>query len=197
MNINCTAKYNKSVLSKLISACKVKQSAKSFYHILRPWSSANGPAATDSCEQRSLIDTPINEPLRLKKVVLFNKRTRYEFEKTLANRQTEKEFESYVEFLGSDYKKLLEHHRHHYNALDTLVSFLKKRGVDVAVVSRSDFDHDKLTAVDAVITAGGDGTFLQAAGWIKNNSIPVIGFNTDPNRSQGHLCLPIMDIEVI
>lgn len=37
---------------------------------------------------------------------------------------------------------------------------------------------------------GGDGTFLLAASKIRNNIKPVIGFNSDPNRSEGHLCLP-------
>ena len=37
---------------------------------------------------------------------------------------------------------------------------------------------------------GGDGTFLLASSRIRDNSKPVIGFNSDPSRSEGHLCLP-------
>lgn len=43
---------------------------------------------------------------------------------------------------------------------------------------------------DVVVPIGGDGTFLSAASNVLNNKKPVIGFNSDPNRSEGHLCIP-------
>lgn len=43
---------------------------------------------------------------------------------------------------------------------------------------------------DIVVPTGGDGTFLLAATRVRDNNKPVIGFNSDPNRSEGHLCLP-------
>lgn len=43
---------------------------------------------------------------------------------------------------------------------------------------------------DVIMPVGGDGTFLLAASRVKDNKKPVIGFNSDPNRSEGHLCLP-------
>lgn len=41
-----------------------------------------------------------------------------------------------------------------------------------------------------VIPVGGDGTFLLAASMVTDNQKPVVGFNSDPNRSEGYLCLP-------
>ena len=41
-----------------------------------------------------------------------------------------------------------------------------------------------------IVTTGGDGTFLMGASKILNRSKPVVGINTDPTRSEGHLCLP-------
>ena len=35
---------------------------------------------------------------------------------------------------------------------------------------------------------GGDGTFLKTASFIKNRHIPILGVNTDPQRSVGCLC---------
>ena len=35
---------------------------------------------------------------------------------------------------------------------------------------------------------GGDGTFLRTSGSIDNSEIPILGLNTDPSRSIGHLC---------
>ncbi|GBM70579.1 hypothetical protein AVEN_219884-1, partial [Araneus ventricosus] len=39
-------------------------------------------------------------------------------------------------------------------------------------------------------TTGGDGTYLMAASKIKSKDKPLIGINSDPTRSLGHLCLP-------
>lgn len=43
---------------------------------------------------------------------------------------------------------------------------------------------------DVIMPTGGDGTFLLAAGKVKDNKKPVIGFNSSPKDSEGHLCLP-------
>lgn len=43
---------------------------------------------------------------------------------------------------------------------------------------------------DAVVPVGGDGTFLLAANKVNTVNKPVIGLNSDPCRSEGHLCLP-------
>jgi len=40
-----------------------------------------------------------------------------------------------------------------------------------------------------VCAVGGDGTFLMAAGRVCDNQKPVIGFNSDPSRSEGFLSL--------
>lgn len=50
-------------------------------------------------------------------------------------------------------------------------------------------NDDIVNEADVIIPVGGDGTFLLAASRVKNNRKPVIGFNSDPNRSEGHLCL--------
>ncbi|KIH56462.1 hypothetical protein ANCDUO_13358 [Ancylostoma duodenale] len=39
------------------------------------------------------------------------------------------------------------------------------------------------------MTAGGDGTFLLAASRIRQRNKPVIGINTDPQGSEGYMCL--------
>jgi len=49
-----------------------------------------------------------------------------------------------------------------------------------------------LDGIDAVITAGGDGTVLEAASVIRTNEIPVITVNTDPTLSIGFLCSFVM-----
>ena len=45
--------------------------------------------------------------------------------------------------------------------------------------------QDRSTKLDLAVAIGGDGTFLRAAGWIRNSIVPLIGFNSDPESSQG------------
>jgi len=44
------------------------------------------------------------------------------------------------------------------------------------------------TPIDLAAAIGGDGTFLRAAGWIRNGDVPLVGFNSDPEGSHGELC---------
>ena len=60
----------------------------------------------------------------------------------------------------------------------------------VQALHRPQYTHEDILKADAIFTAGGDGTFLMAASKVKGHSIPVIGINTDPFRSEGVLCLP-------
>jgi NAD+ kinase len=58
------------------------------------------------------------------------------------------------------------------------------------VCSRFNYTQEKVNWADVIVPTGGDGTFLLASSKIRNSTKPVIGFNSDPNRSEGHLCLP-------
>lgn len=52
------------------------------------------------------------------------------------------------------------------------------------------YTEEDVKESDVVIPVGGDGTFLVAASMVTDNQKPVVGFNSDPNRSEGYLCLP-------
>jgi len=41
---------------------------------------------------------------------------------------------------------------------------------------------------DLIFSLGGDGTFLKTASMVQVNTLPILGVNTDPVRSVGHLC---------
>ena len=60
--------------------------------------------------------------------------------------------------------------------------FCSQKGVAVEMVRRFDYGTDVIDWTDAVITVGGDGTFLMAASKLKGHSKPVIGINADPVR---------------
>ena len=42
--------------------------------------------------------------------------------------------------------------------------------------------------IDLVLSLGGDGTFLKTASMMNDRSLPILGVNTDPQRSVGCLC---------
>ena len=50
--------------------------------------------------------------------------------------------------------------------------------------------QENIEWADLIVTTGGDGTFLMGANKVQNSEKPIVGFNTDPTRSEGYLCLP-------
>ncbi|XP_010531921.1 PREDICTED: NADH kinase-like [Tarenaya hassleriana] len=89
----------------------------------------------------------------------------------------------------------------HKDAINFCQEILHKKPVEWRPISRSDLLHP-IHDVDMVITVGGDGTLLQASHLI-DDSVPVLGVNSDPtrteevealsdqfdaSRSTGHLC---------
>lgn len=58
------------------------------------------------------------------------------------------------------------------------------------MVYRFDYSDPNIEWADAIVTTGGDGTFLLAASGVLERNKPLIGFNSDPMRSKGQLCLP-------
>uniref|UniRef100_S4RCD6 NAD kinase 2, mitochondrial n=1 Tax=Petromyzon marinus TaxID=7757 RepID=S4RCD6_PETMA len=92
---------------------------------------------------------------------------------------------------GSNYGGLLERYHVHRKHVLHLISSLQESGVEVRVVKRHDYCEHDVSWADTIISAGGDGTLLLAASKVHDPRKLVIGVNTDPERSQGHLCLPV------
>ncbi|KAK9751239.1 ATP-NAD kinase N-terminal domain [Popillia japonica] len=102
----------------------------------------------------------------------------------------EKEFADKVRSQLVDYDNILEAYRQHKHYENKVLQSLKKMGLEVRVVNRLTYNDECVKWADIVIPTGGDGTFLLAASRIRDNVTPIMGFNSDPNRSEGHLCLP-------
>ncbi|XP_063310047.1 NAD kinase 2, mitochondrial isoform X1 [Pelobates fuscus] len=130
---------------------------------------------------------------RPEKVAVVTKTTRYEFEQQryLYAELSEDELKKLLALKGSSYNGLLHRHNIHSENVENIVQCLRNEGIDVRVVKRRDYDEDTVRWADAVVSAGGDGTMLLAASKVLDRSKPVIGVNTDPERSEGHLCLPV------
>ncbi|KAJ7948805.1 NADH kinase [Quillaja saponaria] len=89
----------------------------------------------------------------------------------------------------------------HQDTIDFCQTILQKKPIDWRPVLRSDLS-EPIRNVDLVVTVGGDGTLLQASHFM-DDSVPALGVNSDPtrsdeveefsnqfdaNRSTGHLC---------
>jgi NAD+ kinase len=76
----------------------------------------------------------------------------------------------------------------HIYVADSIIDYVKQSGRKCSVVPDYLLKPEHLEDVDLVCSLGGDGTFLKTSSVIKNPNLPIIGINTDPARSVGHLC---------
>ncbi|KAM9695109.1 NAD kinase 2, mitochondrial isoform 3-T3 [Trichechus inunguis] len=127
------------------------------------------------------------------RVVVVAKTTRYEFEQQRYRyaELSEEDMKQLLALKGSSYSGLLERHYIHTRNVEHIVDSLRNEGIEVRLVKRREYDEETVRWADAVIAAGGDGTMLLAASKVLDRLKPVIGVNTDPERSEGHLCLPV------
>ncbi|XP_067885180.1 NAD kinase 2, mitochondrial isoform X3 [Heterodontus francisci] len=133
-------------------------------------------------------------PFHPGRVAVVAKTTRFEFELQrcrLEGEREEVELQERLATKGSSYSGLLERHHIHNINVQHVVDSLRKEGIEVRVVKRRDYTEETVQWADAIVSAGGDGTMLLSASKVIGRIKPVIGVNTDPERSQGHLCLPV------
>ncbi|OUC49037.1 hypothetical protein D917_05768 [Trichinella nativa] len=123
------------------------------------------------------------------KVLVLSKITRLDYERSANKNLTEDELSRKINQNGSDYERLVSKHNTHYEFLKKICHELSERKVEYKVVKRWEYESKEVDWADAVIAAGGDGTFLLAASKIRERSKPLIGINTDPLSSEGYLCL--------
>ncbi|XP_041825495.1 NAD kinase 2, mitochondrial isoform X2 [Melanotaenia boesemani] len=127
------------------------------------------------------------------KVAVVTKTTRYEFEQQRYRYAglSEEDLKQLLAMKGSSYSGLLERHNIHTNNVEHIVKSLQREGIEVKVVKRGEYNDEVVRWADAIISAGGDGTMLLVASKVLSKDKPVVGVNTDPERSEGHLCLPV------
>lgn len=140
-----------------------------------------------NCSSFGYWDTANFNP---KKAVILTKVSRYEFEKLRHEHLTEEQLEQELTARGSNYAAVRHHHNIHKSLEVAVADSLERAGLETRTVKRYEYNDEVVRWADMVITTGGDGTFLMGASKILDRSKPVIGINTDPTRSEGHLCLP-------
>ncbi len=104
-------------------------------------------------------------------------------------------FESYLENNKQDLARLLrwedegllrlkKAHLIHYETLESVLRILEKKNIRYRCLERGQgFDENEY---DCIFAVGGDGTFLEAAHWVRKKMI--VGVNSDKQHSVGKFC---------
>ncbi|XP_060518834.1 NAD kinase 2, mitochondrial isoform X2 [Cylas formicarius] len=128
--------------------------------------------------------------IRTDRILVVAKLSRYEYEKRKYKNLTNNDLLKFLKIRGTDLENLIHHHDLQKHFEENVINTLKNMGIEVEIVNRHNFREENVENADIVMPCGGDGTFLLAASMVHGNRKPVIGFNSNPARSEGYLCLP-------
>ncbi|XP_075165516.1 NAD kinase 2, mitochondrial isoform X2 [Haematobia irritans] len=133
---------------------------------------------------------------KLQRALLVSKLSRYEFEQLRHPHLSPDQLEAKLRDRGTDFDALIYLHNLHKDFERTIVRSFQDVGCEVKLANRSSLSKDIMHWADVIVPIGGDGTFLLAAGRASplfaqsQQKTPIVGFNSDPKRSEGRLMLP-------
>ncbi|XP_017470862.1 PREDICTED: NAD kinase 2, mitochondrial isoform X2 [Rhagoletis zephyria] len=133
---------------------------------------------------------------KLQRALIITKFSRYEFEQMRYPKLSREELEKRLRDRGTDYEMLMYLHNLHKDFERNVVHSFLDVGCEVKVANRSSLSKEIMKWADLIVPVGGDGTFLLAAGRASplfaqsQQKTPIVGFNSDPQRSEGRLMLP-------
>jgi NAD+ kinase len=81
------------------------------------------------------------------------------------------------------WERLLNRFQTHQKCVEDVENVLQKIGITYTRVGREELHRGLLFDKDLVIAVGGDGTILNTSSYI-DDSIPVLGINSDPTRPE-------------
>ncbi|XP_046811771.1 NAD kinase 2, mitochondrial isoform X2 [Lucilia cuprina] len=133
---------------------------------------------------------------KLQRALLISKLSRYEFEQLRHPHLSKEQLEKKIRNRGTDFETLMYLHNLHKDFERKIVRSFQDVGCEVKLANRSSLSKDVMRWADVIVPIGGDGTFLLAAGRASplfaqsQQKTPIVGFNSDPQRSEGRLMLP-------
>ncbi|GAB0100794.1 NAD(+) kinase [Sergentomyia squamirostris] len=134
----------------------------------------------------------------MQRALIVAKLSRYEFERRRYPDLTVDQLEEKIRGRGTDYDSLIRFNEMHTHFRKDVVQAFKDYGVEVRVVDRHSITKESINWADMIVPVGGDGTFLMAASRADSinalsstgRKVPVVGFNSEPESSEGRLMLP-------
>lgn len=125
----------------------------------------------------------------VRKVLVIRKTSRLVYERQRTGYKKDELLIQKLSERGSDYHGLLQRHEKHESSVKEILRCLQNRGVAVITRKKELIKDEDVRWSDIVIAAGGDGNFLAAASRVPVSNHMVVGINTDPDRSEGYLCV--------
>ncbi|RCN40852.1 NAD(+)/NADH kinase [Ancylostoma caninum] len=119
--------------------------------------------------------------------IVLQKLTRLDWEKQKHPHKTTQQLLQYLRSKGHDVNDMIESDKKQKAAVMEILARLEEAHIITQVVTRQSL-RAAVAWADLVVSAGGDGTYLTAAAAVADKT-PVIGINTDPVGSEGHLCI--------
>jgi len=123
---------------------------------------------------------------RAKKIGILVKKTTYRHHLERLEKLGLTSDEHWKLYTGTTRENLLYRHERHMQSVSQVQNALLENNCRIFNLKKSVREDN--TPLDLAVAIGGDGTFLRAAGWLLNRNLPLIGFNSDPESSQGELC---------
>ncbi|XP_012155808.1 NAD kinase 2, mitochondrial isoform X3 [Ceratitis capitata] len=158
------------------------------FRLWRKFSSHN----RESCVNPAKYPPP---QFKLQRALIITKFSRYEFEQMRYPQLNREQLERKLRDRGTDYEMLMYLHNLHKDFERNVVQSFLDVGCEVKVANSS-LSKEIMKWADLIVPVGGDGTFLLAAGRASplfaqsQQKTPIVGFNSDPQRSEGRLMLP-------
>ncbi|XP_032591367.1 NAD kinase 2, mitochondrial isoform X2 [Drosophila grimshawi] len=133
---------------------------------------------------------------KLKRALVVSKLSRYEVEQLRHPDLSREQLEQKLRDRGTDVEMVLYLHNLHKDFEQRIVQSFQNVGCEVKLSSRSSLSKDVMNWADVIVPVGGDGTFLLSANRasplfaLSQQKTPIVGFNSDPQHSEGRLMLP-------
>ncbi|KAH8407588.1 hypothetical protein KR222_007492 [Zaprionus bogoriensis] len=138
---------------------------------------------------------------KLKRALVVTKLSRYEMEQLRHPELSREQLEQKLRDRGTDVEMVLYLHNLHKAFERRVVQSFESVGCEVKLSSsrlefRSSLSKDVMSWADVIVPVGGDGTFLLSANRasplfaLSQQKTPIVGFNSDPQHSEGRLMLP-------
>ncbi|XP_023162772.2 NAD kinase 2, mitochondrial isoform X3 [Drosophila hydei] len=146
------------------------------------------------CVKECSSFSPAN--FKLKRALIVTKLSRYEIEQLRHPELTREQLEQKLRDRGTDVENVLYLHNLHKDFERRIVRSFRNVGCEVKMSSRSSLSKDVMSWADVIVPVGGDGTFLLSANRasplfaLSQQKTPIVGFNSDPQHSEGRLLLP-------
>lgn len=83
------------------------------------------------------------------------------------------------------WERLLNRYQTHTQCVENVEAVLKHIGIQYSRLGREELHRGVISDKDLIIAVGGDGTVLNVSSFL-DDSIPVLGINSDPTRPEEH-----------